>query len=119
MGLPIYAIIVATNENDILHRFFSTGRYEQSFVIPTLAPAMDIQVASNFERFLFDLSGRDPEKLNNWMTRFDQTKQFVVNASLLKTAQSNFISTSLGQSCVKELSFLEFLDYIDYQKILH
>jgi len=62
MGLPIDALILATNENDVLHEFFSTGRYRvraSSEVAETSSPSMDISKASNFERFVFDLVGRD------------------------------------------------------------
>ena len=59
MGLPIDRLIVATNENDILHRALSAGDYSAGTVTPTDAPSMDIQVSSNFERLLFDLAGRD------------------------------------------------------------
>lgn len=58
MGLPIN-LIVATNSNDILARFFKTGTYEKFDVMPTISPSMDIQIASNFERFLFHLFDGD------------------------------------------------------------
>ena len=60
MGLPIGRLCVATNQNDLLYRFFTTGRYESGPVLPSLAPSMDIQVASNFERFLYYLEKHDP-----------------------------------------------------------
>merc|ERR1711990_501153 len=53
MGLPINKLIVATNQNDILHRVINTGEYKPDKVIPSITPSMDIQVASNFERLLF------------------------------------------------------------------
>jgi threonine synthase len=59
MGVPIRGFRVATNQNDILHRLFTTGEYRVGPVVPSLAPSMDIQVASNFERFLYYSSGRD------------------------------------------------------------
>ncbi len=63
MGLPIDRLIIATNINDILDRSLKTGRYEVHDVLPTTSPSMDIQVSSNFERLLFEASGRDPGKL--------------------------------------------------------
>jgi threonine synthase len=60
MGLPIRALILATNENDVLHEFFSTGRYRvraSAEVVQTSSPSMDIAKASNFERFVYDLVG--------------------------------------------------------------
>lgn len=59
MGLPISQLVIATNRNDILHRFMSGNRYEQHKLEHTLSPSMDIMVSSNFERLLFDLHGRD------------------------------------------------------------
>ncbi|SMH54376.1 threonine synthase [Maritimibacter sp. HL-12] len=59
MGLPIEKLVIATNQNDILHRTLETGAYTTSQVVPSLSPSMDIQVSSNFERVLFDAYGRD------------------------------------------------------------
>ena len=59
MGLPISQLVIATNRNDILHRFMSGNRYEQHQLEHTLSPSMDIMVSSNFERLLFDMHGRD------------------------------------------------------------
>jgi len=60
MGLPVARLVVATNQNDILHRCLSTGAYRPGAVHPSISPSMDIQVSSNFERALFDAHGRDP-----------------------------------------------------------
>jgi len=68
MGLPVDKLVLATNENDILTRYFNTGEYTLGDVAPTLSPSMDIQVASNFERYLYYLSGQDPAKLRQWMS---------------------------------------------------
>ncbi|MBC2604352.1 threonine synthase [Puniceicoccus vermicola] len=70
MGMPASGFVVATNQNDILHRFFSTGRYEVGDVRPSLAPSMDIQVASNFERFLYYRVDGDSSKVSSWMKEF-------------------------------------------------
>ncbi|MGA0332813.1 MAG: threonine synthase [Kiritimatiellia bacterium] len=70
MGLPVSRLILATNENDILARFFQTGIYEKGAVAHTISPSMDIQVASNFERFLYELMDRDPEKVSAGMRDF-------------------------------------------------
>jgi len=67
MGVPIAGFRVATNQNDILHRLFTTGAYEVGELRPSLAPAMDIQVASNFERFLYYSSGGDAERVREVM----------------------------------------------------
>lgn len=70
MGLPIRRLVLATNENDILARFFNTGVYAQGAVVSTINPSMDIQVASNFERWLYYKVGADPQALSRLMTRF-------------------------------------------------
>ncbi len=70
MGLPIARLILATNENDILSRFFNTGVYGMAVAVPTISPSMDIQVASNFERYLYYKVGQDAEKLAALMAGF-------------------------------------------------
>ncbi len=67
MGLPVDRLIVAVNENDILHRFISGNKYSLAPLRHTLSPSMDILVSSNFERFLFELFGRDSEALARFM----------------------------------------------------
>lgn len=76
MGAPIKGFRVATNQNDILHRLFQTGTYALENVAPSLAPSMDIQVASNFERFLYYAVGSDPAKVRNIMQTFKSTGQY-------------------------------------------
>ena len=67
MGLPIQQLIVATNRNDILHRFMSGNRYEPQALRHTLTPSMDIAISSNFERLLYDLYGRDGQAVRQFM----------------------------------------------------
>jgi len=73
MGLPIDRLVLATNENDILARYFNTGVYSLGAVAPTLSPSMDIQVASNFERYLYYLADEDASVLKQWMATFKAT----------------------------------------------
>lgn len=73
MGVPIRGFKVATNQNDILYRLFTTGEYRVGDVLPSLAPSMDIQVASNFERFIYFNVGRDPERVREVMQTFKAT----------------------------------------------
>ncbi|MEI6645374.1 MAG: threonine synthase [bacterium] len=84
MGLPMDKLVLASNENDILARYFKTGAYNLGDVAPTLSPSMDIQVASNFERYLYylaaDKAQRSPGQaktaaaiLKEWMSEFKQT----------------------------------------------
>ena len=75
MGVQIAEFRVATNQNDVLHRLFDNGEYALSDVLPSLAPSMDIQVASNFERLLYFVLGKDTEKVREVMSEFrDQGK---------------------------------------------
>jgi threonine synthase len=78
MGLPIRRLILATNENDILARFFSTGRYSLGSVVPTISPSMDIQVASNFERYLYYKVGGDSRRLTDLMKQFAKTGSLTI-----------------------------------------
>jgi threonine synthase len=73
MGVPIRGFKVATNQNDILYRLFTTGEYRCDPVAPSLAPSMDIQVASNFERFLYYSLGEDPARVREVMSKFKAT----------------------------------------------
>lgn len=73
MGVPIRSFRVATNQNDILYRMFTTGEYRVEEVAPSLAPSMDIQVASNFERFIYYQAGRDPARVREIMRTFRET----------------------------------------------
>ncbi|PCJ23650.1 MAG: threonine synthase [SAR86 cluster bacterium] len=71
MGLPIKQLVVATNTNDILHRFISSNDYSSANLSRTFSPSMDILVSSNFERYLFDLFKRDGAALVDFMDRFN------------------------------------------------
>ncbi len=70
MGFPISKLVLATNENDILARFFTSGVYETRGVLPTISPSMDIQVASNFERYLYYCAEADGAQVAAWMAAF-------------------------------------------------
>jgi threonine synthase len=94
MGLPVEQLIVATNANDILHRFYQAGRMEKRGVVPTISPSMDIQVSSNFERLLFDLYGRDGAKVAATMTHFRETGPFDLDETLMAQLGAIFASGS-------------------------
>ena len=91
MGLPIDRLVVATNQNDILHRCLSTSEYMVDGVIPSISPSMDIQVSSNFERALFDAYGRDGTAVAQLM---DELKAggFKVSQGALQALRENFDS---------------------------
>jgi threonine synthase len=93
MGFPIKRLVLATNENDILARFFASGRYERGDVHFTVTPAMDIQVASNFERYLYYYLGEDAGALRAFMAEFAQSGR----AALPKApADPAFAATAIG-----------------------
>ena len=77
MGLPIDRLIIATNKNDILHRFMSKNQYNLEQLESSLSPSMDIMVSSNFERFLFDLFKGDTQRVESFVTGLHQTIQQV------------------------------------------
>jgi threonine synthase len=76
MGLPIERLIIGTNSNDILARAVETGVYEMRAVMATTSPSMDIQISSNFERFLFEANGRDAAQIRGQMAALAQGRRF-------------------------------------------
>jgi len=90
MGLPIERLVIATNVNDILVRTLATGAYELRDVQATTSPSMDIQVSSNFERLLFDVSGRDGRLVRARMASLAQSRQFLIDANALREIRSVF-----------------------------
>lgn len=83
MGLPVARLIVATNENDVLYEFFRSGRYrirDSAHTFVTSSPSMDISKASNFERYIYDITGRNPERVVELWTELAQKKEFLLNA---------------------------------------
>ncbi|MDD5705888.1 MAG: threonine synthase [Kiritimatiellae bacterium] len=80
MGLPVARLLLATNENDILARCFESGLYRAGPVAPTLSPSMDIQVASNFERYLYYRAGGDSAQVRAWMEQFRRTGELRLTA---------------------------------------
>ena len=92
MGLPVGDLIVATNENDILHRFFSQGTYHREDIQETISPSMDICVSSNFERYLYHLAGDDATTLASWMGAFESTGKLTITGKKLDEARVDFKS---------------------------
>lgn len=92
MGLPIERLVVGSNANDILARFFESGEMEIRGVAPTLSPSMDIQVSSNFERLLFDLFDRKGAEVEATLTAFRGQGRFSVGANQLGRASALFLA---------------------------
>lgn len=94
-GLPIDRLVIGTNSNDILFRFFETGEMKMAGVEPTLSPSMDIQVSSNFERLLFDMLGGDGAAVRSWIDEFRETGAVSVDDARLATARGKFDAARL------------------------
>jgi threonine synthase len=93
MGLPIARLVLATNENDVLDEFFRTGIYRprsSAETSITSSPSMDISKASNFERFVFDLVGRDPAVVAELWAKVDKGQAFDLNATVHWKNMPNF-----------------------------
>ncbi|MCF1434684.1 threonine synthase [Agrobacterium vitis] len=90
MGLPIDKLVIATNDNDILARTLKTGRYEMRGVMATTSPSMDIQISSNFERLLFEASGRNAGEIRSQMASLKQSGAFEIKPDALKTIRKLF-----------------------------
>ena len=96
IGLPLGKLIVATNKNDILHRAISQGDYKIKKVEQTFSPSMDIQIASNFERLLYDLNNSDPEKTKENMIKI-KNNEYNLNEEMIKKVKNHFLSESLNE----------------------
>lgn len=96
MGLPINKLIVATNENDILHRAISNGDYVSKIVKETLSPSMDIQLASNFERLIYYVNNSDSEKTAEIMKKVKQNS-YQIEKNNLEIIQKDFLSESCNE----------------------
>ena len=104
MGLPIDKLIVATNQNDILHRAISNGQYKAHSVVETLSPSMDIQVASNFERLIYDINDQNTDKTSKIMQGIKNEKKYLIEEKELKKIRKDFVSETISEQ--------ELLSYI-------
>ena len=96
LGLPIDKLIVATNKNDILHRAISGGDYTQRQVEETNTPSMDIQIASNFERLLYDVKDCNSEVIKEVMSKI-KSNSFIIDNGDLNKINKNFTSEMLDE----------------------
>jgi threonine synthase len=97
MGLPINKLIVATNQNDILHRAISKGSYEVERVVETISPSMDIQIASNFERLMYDLNDGDDLQIINAMKDIKEKGKYTLNKKKLDKINVDFLSSRMNE----------------------
>ena len=102
MGLPAERLVIATNENDILRRAWSTGMYyDCAEVIATTSPSMDIQVSSNFERFLFEAAGRDAAFVRGKMNGLRQSGSIGLGEAIVPYREA-FIAERVDQNAVAD-----------------
>src|SRR6266851_7943947 len=102
MGLPIAQLVIGTNRNDILARFLATGRMTIGDVEPSLSPSMDIQVSSNFERFLFELKGQSGAAVAAAMQEFRRTGTLPVGAAECQASQRLFAGHRVDDADTRE-----------------
>ena len=97
MGLPINKLIVATNQNDILYRAISKGSYKVEKVAETISPSMDIQIASNFERLIFDLNNGDDQKTISAMKDIREKGNYTIDQKKLDKINIDFLSSRMNE----------------------
>ena len=97
MGLPINKFVVATNQNDILHRAISKGEYYVEKVSETISPSMDIQLASNFERLLFDINNYDDVETDSVMRDIKEKGRHIIDKKKLEKINNDFISARVSE----------------------
>ncbi|WP_125772527.1 threonine synthase [Companilactobacillus furfuricola] len=101
MGLPVNKFIVASNENDVLTKFFESGVYDRNLpFFQTVAPSMDIQISSNFERLLYYKSGEDTDYVKKLMHQLETTGRYQVSSEVLASIKEDFY---FGSSDDKEI----------------
>jgi threonine synthase len=98
MGLPVEKLLLATNENNILTRFINQGDYSLGGVAATVSPSMDIQVASNFERYLYHLFLENPEKVRAAFVELRETGRISFSAEEMRRVRAEFCSASVDQA---------------------
>lgn len=108
MGLPIARLVIATNDNDILARTLESGIYETRAMVYTTSPSMDIQLSSNFERLLFEASGRDWAFVCEKMLELQTNGCFCLGAEQLSTIRGLFAA---GRSTMEETAHLTRILY--------
>ena len=102
MGLPVERLVIATNRNDILTRFVHSGVYAAGTVHPTLSPAMDIQIASNFERYLYFLHGMDPAAVRDLLAQMAQTGRMTIGEDLRRVVAADFAAAAVDDATTLE-----------------
>jgi threonine synthase len=97
MGLPIERLVIATNQNDILHRTLTSGDHSKNGVTPSVSPSMDIQVSSNFERLLFDLYDREGRAISQLIDDLNTNGAFTLSQGALERLRDEFDSARCSE----------------------
>ena len=113
MGLPINKLIIATNQNDILKRAINQGEYKIENVIETISPSMDIQVASNFERLIFNTNLKNDQDIIEKMKNLKNKKYFKIDKNQLKKIKVDFIAESISEKETEKYIY-DFYDKYKY-----
>jgi threonine synthase len=101
-GSPIGRLLIANNANNGLSRLFNEGILAVEGVVPTHAPAMDIQVPSNLERYLYELSGNDPERVGQWQEALKREGRLELSDDLREKARDDFASGWIDDETVEQ-----------------
>jgi threonine synthase len=115
IGLPINKFVVATNQNDILHRAITNGTYNVENVFETISPSMDIQIASNFERLIFDLNNHNDKKTIDVMKGIKEKGKYEIQKENLDKINDDFLSSRMDE--VEILNTIKTV-YEKFNKIL-
>ena len=102
MGLPVAQLVVGSNANDILTRFFESGEMSTGKVVATLSPSMDIQISSNFERYLFDIFDGDCAEVTSRMGSLRQSGRFAIDAGRMSEVRALFDGFRLDDDSTRE-----------------
>lgn len=113
MGLPVKQLVIATNKNDILHRFMSDNRYEKTTLAHTLSPSMDIMISSNFERMLFELYDNNGAAIATLMDQF-KTQPVSIESKRFDKARKTFDSYAVDdrQTCTTISQVFDTAEYL-------
>ncbi|MFM7084296.1 MAG: hypothetical protein ACKOW3_04750 [Hyphomicrobium sp.] len=102
MGLPIDVLIIGSNQNDILPRTLETGVYEMREVQASTSPSMDIQISSNFERYLFEAADRNAQIVSDQMQMLNKSRRFELTHQQLNSFRKDFYAAAISEEGVSE-----------------
>ena len=114
MGIPVHKLICASNRNKVLCDFFSSGIYDRNReFFKTTSPSMDILISSNLERLLFEITGKDSQKVTEWMRQLNNEGKYSVDKDTLKSLQRLFVGGFADETGVSK-TILEVYDRTDH-----